>query len=99
MTPLAVDEDQNLIGSESTQRRRTDVVSAVGNGGPWKIEGRRQQLDDLARLDLARRLDLGRRQNVNGHRRVENCPIVCARADDDRGVELGDSARQSIVSL
>ena len=99
MTTLAVDEYQHLIGTESAQRRRTDVISSVGNRRPRKIEGWRQQLDDLARLDLARRLDLGRRQNVNGHRRVENRPIVCARADDNRGVELGDPARQSIVSL
>ena len=38
MTPLAVDEDEHLIGAEAAQCRRPDRVGAIGMVGRGKLK-------------------------------------------------------------
>ena len=67
MAPLAVDEHEHLIWSETTERRGPHRVGAVGDGRPWEIERRRQRHDDLRGLRVAARGDLLARDDVDRH--------------------------------
>ena len=95
VAPLAVDEDQDLIGPQASKRRRAHRIGAVGDRRPREVEGRRQRLNDLGRFGEAARRNLVARDDVDG-----NGPFGGAsrhtRSDGDRSVNVGDSATSPV---
>jgi hypothetical protein len=70
VTALSVDENEHLVRAEPAQCGRADVIGSVSDRWTRKIERGREELDDLARLDLSGLPDFRCRENVDGHWRL-----------------------------
>ena len=87
---LAVNEDQHLVGREPAQRRRTDVIGAVGQRRTREIKRRHLRLELLAELGTSRARQLGPRNDVDRHRRVDHRAVIEPRTGGHERLHVDD---------
>ena len=97
VAPLAVHQDEYLVGAEAAQARRVDVVRPVGDGLVGGVERRCQRGEDLIDLGLAVVGDLLRRDHVHWHWCFDG-GARGARADDDHLVQRERRRRELEVT-